>query len=269
MTENLQLATSKMLGRIDAAGVGWVVFNQPERHNALSLEMWQGLSDILDQFASRDDVRVVVMRGAGGKAFVSGADISEFETNRANAEQKDAYARVAGRATRRLAHFDKPIVALIEGFCIGGGLATALAADVRFASPDSRFGIPAARLGLGYEYEGLAKLARIVGPANARDIMLSARFMSAAEAKDMGLVNFVVERDGIEAAVVDYARTIAGNAPLTVKTAKAAIDAWERGGREDEVAAVRAMVDACFDSDDYREGRQAFRDKRRPAFKGV
>jgi enoyl-CoA hydratase len=210
----------------------------------------------------------VVMRGAGGKAFVSGADISEFDANRSSAAQKDAYAEVAGRATRRLARFEKPIVALIEGFCIGGGLATALAADVRFATPDSRFGIPAARLGLGYEYEGLAKLARVVGPANARDIMFSARFLDAAEAKGMGLVNFIAQRDQIETAVLDYARTIAANAPLTVRTAKAALDAWERGGREEEVAAVRAMVDACFDSGDYREGRTAFREKRRPVFKG-
>jgi enoyl-CoA hydratase len=268
MTENLQLATSRMLGRIDADGIGWVIFNQPERHNALSLEMWQGLSDILEQFAGRSEVRVVVMRGAGGKAFVSGADISEFDSNRANAVQKDAYARVAGQATRWLARFDKPIVALIEGFCIGGGLATALAADVRFATPDSRFGIPAARLGLGYEYEGLAKLARIVGPANARDIMFSARFMATAEAREMGLVNFGVERDRIETAVVDYARKIAANAPLTVKAAKAAIDAWERGGRADDVAVVRALIDDCFDSDDYTEGRQAFRAKRRPEFRG-
>jgi len=268
MTEILQLATDKMIGRIDADGIGWAIFNQPERHNALSLAMWQGLADVLETFAARDDVRVVVMRGAGGKAFVSGADISEFETSRSNAAQKETYAQVAGRATRRLARFEKPIVALVEGFCIGGGLATALAADVRFATPDSRFGIPAARLGLGYEYDGLAKLARIVGPANARDIMFSARFLDAAEARAMGLVNFVADRAGIEAAVIDYARTIAANAPLTVAAAKAAIDAWERGGREEEVAAVRAMVDACFDSGDYREGRAAFREKRRPVFKG-
>jgi enoyl-CoA hydratase len=208
------------------------------------------------------------MRGAGGKAFVSGADISEFDSNRANAAQKDEYGRIAGQATRWLARFEKPIVALIEGFCIGGGLATALSADVRFATPDARFGIPAARLGLGYEYEGLAKLARVVGPANARDIMFSARFMEAAEAKAMGLVNFIVDRAGIEAAVVDYARGIAANAPLTVKAAKAALDAWERGERADDVAAVRALVDACFDSDDYREGRRAFREKRRPGFQG-
>jgi enoyl-CoA hydratase len=227
------------------------------------------LADILAAFADRADVRVVVMRGAGGKAFVSGADISEFDTNRANAAQKEAYGEVAGRATRRLARFEKPIVAFIEGFCIGGGLATALAADVRFATPDSRFGIPAARLGLGYEYESLAKLSRVVGPANARDILFSARFFDAAEAKGMGLINFIAERDRIDAAVVDYARTIAANAPLTVAAAKAGIDAWERGGREDEVATVHGLVDACFDSDDYREGRAAFREKRRPVFKGT
>jgi enoyl-CoA hydratase len=266
--EDLPLATKKMLASIDGHGIGWVIFNQPERHNALSLEMWQGLSDILETFAHRSDVRVVVMRGAGGKAFVSGADISEFDSNRANAAQKEAYGRIAGQATRWLARFDKPIVALIEGFCIGGGLATALSADVRFATPDSRFGIPAARLGLGYEYEGLAKLARVVGPANARDIMFSARFMEADEAKAMGLVNFVVERADIESAVVDYARKIAANAPLTVKAAKAAVDAWERGGRDDDVAAVRALVDTCFDSEDYREGRRAFAAKRPPAFEG-
>ena len=138
---------------------------------------------------------------------------------------------------------------------------------MRFATPDSRFGIPAAKLGLGYEYEGLAKLARLVGPSRARDIMFSARFMPAREALDMGLINFIEERDDIEGACVSYAKTIAENAPLTVKAAKAAINAWERGSRAEEVNAVRAMVDACFDSEDYREGRKAFAAKRKPEFK--
>ena len=249
-------------------GVGWMIFNHPARHNALSLEMWQGIADILEAFAGDDDVRVVIMRGAGGKAFVSGADISEFDSQRANAAQKDAYDRLMGRANRVLATFPKPLIGLIEGYCIGGGLATALAADVRFATPDSKFGIPAARLGLGYAYDGLAKLARVVGPAQARDILLSARIMPASEAAVMGLVNFIHERDRIEAEAVAYARRIADNAPLTVKAAKAALDAWERGGRPDEVAAANALVDACFDSDDYQEGRLAFAEKRRPAFRG-
>ena len=268
MPSTLHLNTTRMLSRIDPNGIGWIVFNQPERHNALSLDMWQGLADILAHYAENPAVRVAVMRGAGGKAFVSGADISEFDSKRANAAQKEDYARVAGDANRWLARFEKPLLACIEGFCIGGGLATALAADVRFASPDSRFGIPAARLGLGYEYEGLAKLTRVVGPARARDIMFSARFFEAPEAHAMGLVNFVVPREELEGAVTDYAERIARNAPLTVRAAKAAVNAWERGGREDDVRAVRGMVDACFDSADYREGRRAFREKRPPRFEG-
>ena len=263
----LPLNTERMLAHSDE-GIGWMIFNHPARHNALSLEMWQGIADILEAFAEDDKVRVVIMRGAGGKAFVSGADISEFDGQRANSTQKDSYDRVAGRANHALATFPKPLIGLIEGYCIGGGLATALLADVRIASPDSQFGIPAARLGLGYAYDGLAKLARVVGPAQARDILFSARFMCADEAAAMGLVNFIHERDRIEAETVAYARRIAGNAPLTVKAAKAALDAWERGGRPEELAAVNALVDACFDSDDYKEGRRAFAEKRQAAFQG-
>jgi len=268
MSEALDLGTEKLKAHVDERGIGWIVFNQPERHNALSLAMWQGLADALSCFAGRDDVRIAVMRGAGGKAFVSGADISEFDSKRANAAQKEEYGRVAGEANRWLARFDKPLIALIEGYCIGGGLATALAADIRFASPDSRFGIPAARLGLGYEYDGLVKLARIVGPSRARDIMFSARFMEAEEALAMGLINFVVPRERIEAEVVEYAGRIAGNAPLTVQAAKAAIDAFERGSRDEDVERVRELVDACFDSEDYKEGRRAFAAKQSPRFQG-
>ena len=261
----LTLQTERMQAWIEQ-GIGWMVFNNPARHNALSLAMWESIGDILEYFASNDDVRVVIMRGAGGKAFVSGADISEFDKERANAEQRASYGVTAGRATLWLAKIEKPLIGLIEGYCIGGGLATALSADVRFATPDSRFGIPAAKLGLGYEFEGLAKLARLVGPSRARDIMFSARFMPAVEAKEMGLINFIEDREDIESACIAYAKTIADNAPLTVKAAKAAINAWERGSRNEEVETVRAMVDACFDSDDYREGRQAFAAKRKPQF---
>jgi enoyl-CoA hydratase/carnithine racemase len=264
----LTLDTERMLARIED-GVGWMIFNNPARHNALSLEMWQGIGDILEHYADNDDVRVVVMRGAGGKAFVSGADISEFDKKRSNVQQKDEYAKVAGRANRWLNKTAKPLIALIEGYCIGGGLATALSADIRMASPDSTFGIPAAKLGLGYEYEGLAKLARVVGPSRARDIMFSARFMDAQEALDMGLINFIEPRDNIEAACIAYAERIAGNAPLTVQAAKAALNAWESGSRQADVENVRAQVDACFNSEDYKEGRRAFAEKRTPRFKGV
>ncbi len=160
------------------------------------------------------------------------------------------------------------MVALIEGYCVGGGLATALAADIRFATPDSRFGIPAAKLGLGYDYPGLAKLARLVGPSRARDILFTARLMDAQEARSIGLINFIADRDDIEAQTIAYAETVAANAPMTVKAVKAALNTWENGAARDDIDRVKRLVDACFDSEDYKEGRRAFMDKRPPRFKG-
>ena len=264
----VDLATERMLAEIDEHGVGRLVFNNPAKHNALSLDMWQGVADALECFEANDDVRVVVMSGAGGKSFVSGADISEFDSKRSNAEQRREYGRISARGGRALATFSKPLIAEIAGYCIGGGLATALNADVRFATPDSTFGIPAAKLGLGYGYEGLAKLARTVGPARARDIMFSARFLDAEEALRIGLVNFVESRETIADAVTEYARRVAVNAPLTVRAAKAAVEAWEAGERPEDLAKVGRLVNACFDSKDYREGRRAFAEKRRPVFRG-
>ena len=265
----LTLSTPKMQASIDTKRqIGWMVFNQPERRNALALEMWQAMGDILEHFEQDPLVRVVIMRGAGGQAFVSGADISEFEEKRSNAEQKRTYGEVAARANHGLSSLSKPLIALIEGYCIGGGLATALAADIRIANPSATFGIPAARLGLGYEYPGLAKLARTVGPARARDIMFSGRYFDAEEALAMGLIHFVKPSAEVEGFALKYADTVAQNAPLTVRAAKAALNAFERGGRVEELAIVERLVDACFDSADYVEGRAAFAAKRKPKFRG-
>lgn len=261
------LATSKILLEV-RDGVGLLTFNHPERRNAMSLEMWQGLGDAAEALQADASVRVVVMRGAGGKAFVSGADISEFEQQRANAAQKEAYGRIAARGTLGLANLTKPLIALIEGFCIGGGLALALTADVRFAAAGSRFGIPAAKLGLGYEYAGIAALARLVGPSAAKDILFSARFLETDEALRIGLVNAVYEPAELESKVYDYARRVAANAPLTVHAAKQAMRVFERYSITDESTEINALVDRCFDSDDYREGRSAFLDKRTPKFEG-
>ena len=164
------LKTDRMTYAVED-GVGWMIFNNPARHNALSLEMWQAIGEIAPYFNESDHVRVVVLTGAGGKAFVSGADISEFDKQRSNAKQKAEYARISTQGNRELVNISKPVLALIQGYCIGGGLGTALTADLRIATPDSTFGIPAAKLGLGYEYDNLAKLARSVGPARARDIL--------------------------------------------------------------------------------------------------
>ena len=263
----LELSTEKMRASIDD-GIGRLVFNNPAKRNAMSLEMWRGVEEIMRAFAASDDVRVVVMTGAGGKAFVSGADISEFDKKRSNVEQQREYNELAAAGSRALAQCEKPLLAEITGFCIGGGMATALAADIRFASPDSQFGIPAAKLGLGYQYDALAKIARVAGPARARDILFSGRFLAADEALDIGLINFIHPREDLNDAVVAYAQRLAQNAPLTIRAAKAAVNAWERGGLADERAGVQRLVDACFDSDDYAEGRRAFAEKRTPQFRG-
>lgn len=264
----LALATTKIVAEVED-GVGWLTFNNPERRNAVSLEMWQGLGDAAEAFESDAQVRVVVMRGAGGRSFAAGADISEFEQFRADAEQKAAYGKVAARGQGGLARLSKPLIAMIEGFCIGGGLALALTADVRIASVGSRFGIPAAKLGLGYEYAGIAALARLVGPSAAKDILFSARFLEADEAQRIGLVNMIAA-DGPQLLeqVRAYAAGIARNAPLTVHAAKAAVRAFEGYSATPEADAIEALVDRCFDSEDYREGRRAFMEKRTPVFKG-
>ena len=263
----MKLETNKMLADIDD-GIGWITFNNPARLNAISLEMWDGLAVILEAFQFDESVRVVVLKGAGGKAFVSGADISEFDNKRSTAIQKETYGRTMSMANYWLANIDKPMIAMIQGYCIGGGLATALSADIRFATPDSIFGIPAAKLGLGYEYDGLVRLSQVVGPARAKDIMFSARFLEAEEALGIGLINYVYGRDELEKAIREYATLIAGNAPLTVKAAKAAINEGQKDPEKRDLQTIRTLINKCFDSEDYKEGRLAFREKRKPKFKG-
>jgi len=265
--KQLVLETTKILAEV-SEGIGWLTFNQPERRNAISLEMWQGIGDAMEMMEADADVRVVIMKGAGGKAFASGADISEFDQRRANAAQRHEYAQISVRGSQWLARFSKPLIAMIDGYCIGGGLAIALNADIRFATPGSRLGIPAARLGLGYEYPGLAALARLVGPSTARDMLFSARLLEADEALRVGLVNFIVSQESILKDVLVYAERIASNAPLTVKAAKAAVNAYEKYSQIEAASAIADLVDACFDSEDYKEGRRAFAEKRAPEFKG-
>jgi enoyl-CoA hydratase len=267
MTTAVDTRTQRLLAEV-RDGVGWITFNQPERRNAMSLDMWTGLGLAAESFERDPAVRVVVMRGAGGQAFVSGADISEFEAHRADASQKKSYDDIAARGHAGLANLSKPLIAMIDGYCVGGGMAIALAADIRFATSGSRFAIPAARLGLGYDYRGLAALARLVGPSVAKDILFSARFIEADEALRLGLLNFVVDAAQLEAQVGAYAERIAANAPLTVHAAKAAVQLFERYADAQDSAQVAALVARCFDSDDYKEGRRAFLEKRPPRFHG-
>jgi enoyl-CoA hydratase/carnithine racemase len=257
--------TDRIVARKEGA-VGWLVFNHPERRNAVSLEMWQAIAAVLDDFSSDDAVRVVVLAGAGGKAFASGADISQFEKHRADAAGVQRYEQSSGAAMQRLKGLDKPTLAMIRGYCLGGGLNIAAACDLRIAADDSRFGIPAARMGLGYRADAMKALIDLVGPAVTREIMITARQFGAAEALQMGLVNKVVPVAELEAATRQYCDLIAANAPLTLRSAKRVIREVTKGQYDD--AACRAWVKECFDSADYAEGRRAFMEKRKPVFKG-
>ena len=263
----LELDTDRMIAEIKD-GIGWVIYNNPERLNAVSLEMTEALPVIFDAFEERGDVRVVVIRGAGERAFVSGADISEFEKSRSSEESRRSFDEKGKIAAARIEALTKPIIAMIRGYCMGGGLMSALRADIRIASEDAQFGIPAARLGLGYGYSGVAPLVDLVGPAAANEILFSARRFSADEALRMGLVNRVVAGSALEPAVVDLALRIADNAPLTVRAAKFAIRQCARDPDTRDLDEAARLVEACFRSEDYVEGRRAFMEKRRPDFRG-
>jgi enoyl-CoA hydratase/carnithine racemase len=260
--------TDKMLSRKEGR-VGYMIFNNPERHNAVSLDMWDAASRIMDDFARDDDVRVVVITGAGGKAFVSGADISKFESERANEEAQARYNAVVAKANDSLYDFPKPTIAMIRGYCIGGGLGLAVCCDMRIASDNSRFAIPAAKLGLGYGFPGIKRLSDLVGPSFAKEIFFTARQFDAVEAQTMGLVNRVLPGDKLEAYVKDYAETIGGNAPLTVNAVKFIANETVREESKRDLTRCAAMVKQCFDSKDFIEGRRAFMEKRKPAFTGA
>ena len=263
----ITLPTEKILAH-KQGGIGWLTFNQPERRNAISLAMWDAIALAAESFGTDPAVRVVVMKGAGGKAFVSGADISEFEKVRADAAAEHEYNKRTHAAGEKLAAMDKPLIAMIQGFCIGGGMGMALRADLRVASSDSRFGIPAARLGVSYSQKALERLVALAGPAKAKEILFLGRQYSAADALEMGLVNAVVPPEQLESTVKEMAAEIARNAPLSVRASKATIDQLTGDPAKRNPAVLEALDKACFDSADYAEGRRAFMEKRTPFFTG-
>jgi enoyl-CoA hydratase/carnithine racemase len=261
------LKTDKMAAHKDKH-VGWITFNNPARHNAVSLEMWQGLADIANDFARDDDIRVVVVHGAGGKAFVSGADISEFAEQRDSAEATQRYDAVAQQGMQALKNLKKPTLAMIQGYCIGGGVAVALNCDIRIAADHSRFAVPAAKLGLGYEFDGVRKLVDVVGPSFAQEIFFTARQFTAPEALAMGLINRMVPQEELLAYVTHYADTIAANAPLTVASIKTIVGEIVKDASLRNLALCDQLVAQCFNSADFTEGRTAFMEKRKAVFTG-
>lgn len=265
-----------MAGRVDIVReghLGWVVFDHPERRNAMSAHMWTGLVEGLRALEADPEVRVIVMRGAGETAFVSGADISQFEPAKGDVKEttasgSDRIDPSSGNVFELVEAIAKPVIAMIHGYCIGGGLALALCADMRYAADDGAFAIPAARLGVGYGFDAVEQLSRTVGLSSAREILMSARRYDASEALAMGLVDRVLPKARLEPFVHEMAEAIASNAPLTVRAVKLATQEIKRPASERDLDRVEASIRACFESTDFAEGVEAFMQKRRPEFGG-
>jgi enoyl-CoA hydratase len=251
-----------------ADGVGVVTFNNPDKRNAMSLDMWEGLGQALIELRDDPDARVVILTGAGDKAFMSGADISQFEKTRHNAQASEEYSRRSDAQRALLANYPKPTIACIRGFCLGGGMQVAMLADIRIAGANSQFGIPAAKLGIAYGFDGLKHLVSLVGPSWARLLLYTGMRIDSADAQRIGLVDRVVGDAELWSATFEVARTISENAPLAIKAAKITIAQVLKDKDDRDMAAIKAIGTTCMDSEDFREGRQAFMEKRKPKFKG-
>ncbi len=259
--------TEKMLMRRDGA-IGHMIFNQPEKRNAVSLEMWERAQEILDEFEADPEIRVVVLSGAGGKSFVSGADISEFESKRGTAEAQQHYNTQTAKVYERIERFPKPTIAMINGFCVGGGLNLACVCDIRICSDTLQIAMPAAKLALGYPFSAINRLKNIIGIANARHLMFTADRVQAEDAHRMGFAQQLVPAEELEQVVADYAGTIAANAPLTVAAMKFISTQVLVDPEDRDLTKCQVMVNACFASEDFKEGRRAFMEKRKPQFQG-
>jgi len=248
--------------------IATVVFNRPERRNAISLAMWQELARISEGLAKDESVRAVVYRGAGTDSFAAGADISEFQENRKDRESAVQYNQQTDAAYRAIRGCPKPTVAMIYGFCMGGAMAIAMACDLRFAAEGAKFGIPAAKLNIIYPADAVAQLVALVGPAYAKDILYSARAVEAAEALAIGFIQRLLPKGDLERVTYEYLRAVAANAPMSVRGSKVMIQSILEGLTEAHRARLRQLALEVFDSEDYKEGTRAFLEKRPPRFQG-
>lgn len=266
-----------MLGNTEAAGmisferagpVTQLIINNPQRRNAVDLVMWEQARDLLEYLSADKELRVLIVTGKGDKAFAAGADISKFDTERDSINAVRRYGDVSAAVYNRLKHFPRPTIASIGGHCVGAGLALAVCCDIRICGEESRFALPAAKLGLGYGPEGMSGLIELVGPAVTSDIIFTARQLDANEAREVGLVNRVVPTEERQNVVGEYARSISANAPMTIALAKAGRLALRTTVAAEEAVRLQAQVEACYASEDYKEGRAAFIQKRAPNFSG-
>ena len=261
------MSSEKILSKKNGP-IGHLIINNPEKRNAISLDMSVAAASVLDDFLADDAVRVIVLSGTGDKAFASGADISKFEQSRATKEDVAKYNKTSERFRTLLKTSAKPTIAMIRGYCIGGGMAVALNCDLRICTEDATFGIPAAKLGIGYAADRLGQLVDLVGPSAAKDLMFTGRRCKADEALRLGIVNYVVPANELEQFVESYAKVIAGNAPLSIVSSKRVIDEYVKDAEKRDTALTDRVVADCFASQDYVEGRRAFMEKRKPVFTG-
>jgi enoyl-CoA hydratase/carnithine racemase len=254
--------------RIERDGpIASLVFDHEKRRNAITVDMWEAIPEAVRTVQEDPSVRVVVMQGAGSEAFVSGADISEFEQTRAGNAGRE-YDTMTARAFAALQALEKPLIASIHGFCIGGGAAIALTADLRYAADDAHFAVPPARLGLGYHTAGIRALIRTVGFSETADLLFTGRRVDAKEARRIGLVNEVFAKDGLDENVNRLAHMIADNAPLTIRSAKISLQELAKLESERDTARVEESIERCYQSNDFAEGVRAFLEKRKPRFQG-
>jgi enoyl-CoA hydratase/carnithine racemase len=258
---------AELITKRDGA-VATLLFSNPKKLNAMSYDMWRAVPARMAELDADASVRVIVVAGDGDKAFISGADISQFESLRATADAQAEYNKAVDAGYGAPMKCSKPVIARIRGICMGGGLGFAAACDLRICSEDAVFRMPAARLGLGYSPTGVRRFMNVIGAANTVDMFVSARKFDAADALRMGFVSRVVPAAQLEKTVAEYCAMVAENAPLTVKAAKFAVQQWMKDEDDRDLATARRMVEACFASDDHKEGRRAFMEKRTPRFQG-
>ncbi|MEE2997844.1 MAG: enoyl-CoA hydratase [Pseudomonadota bacterium] len=249
-------------------GIGWMIYDQQAKYNAVTYDMRRAIPGIMADFEADDEIRVVVITGAGEKAFISGSDISQFDEKRSSEEARRRYDEASEMANLAMRNFPKPMIGMIHGFCLGAGVLTAMLCDFRIAAENAQFGAPPAKLGLGFGYSGVDDLVKLVGPAYAAEILFTGNRYDARDALKMGLVSRIVPYDELRESVREIATTIAANAPLTLKSVKTSIRNVQLDRRARDMKTVQAQIDACFASEDYKEGRQAFMDKRKPVFIG-
>lgn len=257
----------KMLSRSEGS-VGWMIFDQQAKYNAVTYDMRRAIPDILEKFENDDEVRIVIVAGAGDKAFISGSDVSQFGEKRSSKDMIKLYDEASERANSAMKDFSKPLIAMIQGYCLGAGVLTAMLCDFRIAADNSVFGLPPAKLGLGFGFGGVDNLVNLIGPAYASEMLFTGNRYTAEQAMKMGLVNEIVPHTELEQTVVESAEIIALNAPLTIKLLKTSIQNTQLDESQRDMQKVQAQIDACFESEDYQEGRKAFMEKRRPNFKG-